>query len=420
MQQITSFIENLKGDRPIWAIISFLALFSFLPVYSSSSNLVYVYGEGNTFSYLLKHLSHLVIGFSFTYFIHKTNYKRLRSLSKILFVVVVMLLLFTLMQGTTIGGANASRWITIPIIGVSFQTSALAFLVLMIYVARHLAKHSKSDLSFKESFIRLWLPVSVVVLLVLPANFSTAALMFLMVLILVFVSGYSVKYLGYIFALAILVVVLFVGAAKTFPNTFPNRVDTWISRVESFFISNEVDEDGDDYQVEKAKTAIATGGLTGLGPGKSMQKNFLPQSSSDFIFAIIIEEYGLFAGFFIVFAYIMLLFRFVIKAAKAPNVFARLLILGLGITIIVGAMINMSVAVNLLPVTGQTLPLISSGGSSIWMTCISLGIILSVTNEDNHIEEKEPKKVKKHKQSDYELEQEFLGTANPMDAVKFK
>lgn len=379
MLGIAPLLEKLKGDKTIWAIIALLALFSFLPVYSASSNLVYIYARTSSFSLLIKHFGYLVIGFSFLFFIHNISYLRLRFISKALLFLVIPLLLYTLLQGKIIGGANASRWITIPFIGISFQSSALAFVIVMIYVARYLARYELNPLPFKKSLLKLWLPVFVVVGLILPANFSTAALVFLMVMLLVFLGGYSLRYLGYIVASGVLFLTLFIGAAKLFPEAFPNRVDTWISRIENFS-----DEDGgkDNYQVEKAKTAIATGGLTGLGPGKSLQKNFLPQSSSDFIFAIIIEEYGLIAGVSIVLAYLLLLFRFILQANRAENTFGRLLILGLGIAMIVQAFINMSVAVNLLPVTGQTLPFISSGGSSLLMTCIAMGIILSVTNKE--------------------------------------
>ena len=381
MTSIHSFVENLKGDKTIWAIITLLAIFSFLPVYSASSNLVYVYGRGNTFSYLLKHLSHLIVGFCFVFFIHRLPYLLFRIASKVLLGLMIPLLAYTLLQGTTIGGANASRWLNI--FGMSFQPSTMAFLVLMIYVARHLAKYYGKEISFQQSLLRLWMPVLIVVMLVLPANFSTAALIFLMVLVLVFISGYPIKYLAQVVGIGAGALTLFITLALAFPDAMPNRVQTWKSRIENFTSAEtEAANEDENYQVEKAKMAIATGGITGLGPGKSLQKNFLPQSSSDFIFAIIVEEYGLFMACLLVFLYMLLLIRFIMQAGKSPTVFGRLLILGLGLPIIAQALINMCVAVNLLPVTGQTLPLISSGGTSIWMTCIALGVILSVTNRE--------------------------------------
>ncbi|GGB82513.1 cell division protein FtsW [Flavobacterium suaedae] len=293
-------------------------------------------------------------------------------------------MVWTFFQGTVIDGANASRWIKVPFIGVTFQTSALAMIVLMIYVARYLAKIEGKQITFKSSFIEFWVPVFIILALILPANFSTAALIFSMVCMLVFVGGYPIRYLAAIFGMGVVMLGIFILFAKAFPDAMPNRVDTWISRVERF-TTDAPDED--DYQIEKAKIAIATGGIYGLGPGKSVQKNFLPQSSSDFIFAIIVEEYGLVGGLGVLFLYLMLFFRFLVSAHKAKSLFGKLLIVGLGFPIIFQALINMGVAVELLPVTGQTLPLISSGGSSIWMTCIAVGIIISVTKKEEEIAE---------------------------------
>jgi len=212
--------------------------------------------------------------------------------------------------------------------------------------------------------------------LILPANFSTTAIVFAMVVMLVFVGGYPWKYLIIILGAGLLLLSLFVLTAKAFPGVFPNRVDTWISRVENFSDNEDTEA---DYQIERAKIAIASGGVTGLGPGKSIQKNFLPQSSSDFIYAIIVEEFGLLGALFLMLLYLLLLFRLVIVAYKATSVFGKLLVIGVGLPIVFQAMINMSVAVELFPVTGQTLPLISSGGTSIWMTCLALGMVLSVS-----------------------------------------
>jgi cell division protein FtsW len=325
---------------------------------------------------------HIFIGFGLIYFVHKVPYHYYKGISQIALPIVALLLVYTFFQGTVIDGANASRWIKVPFIGVTFQTSALAFIVLMIYVARYLAKMEGKEINFKASFFELWLPVFGILALILPANFSTAALIFSMVSMLVFVGRYPLKYLGTIIAAGIIMLVLFVGFAKAFPNAMPNRVDTWMNRLERF-TSDEPNED--DYQIEKAKIAIASGQIYGLGPGKSVQKNFLPQSSSDFIFAIIVEEYGLVGGLGVLFLYLMLFFRFLVTAHKAKSLFGKLLIVGLGFPIIFQALINMGVAVELLPVTGQTLPLISSGGSSVWMTCISIGIIISVTKKEEEI-----------------------------------
>ncbi len=375
-------IKNIKGDRYLWAIVALLAIFSFLPVYSAASNLAYTGVGRGTFSIFFGHIMHLVLGFLIVFIVHKMPYRYFRAISILLLPVVLMLLVLTLMQGSSSSGTNTSRWIQIPVVGVSFQTSTFAFVVLMVYVAHYMAKIKDKVVSFKETILPLWIPVFFVLALILPANFSTAAIMFCMVLVLVFLGGYPIKYLGVIIGLGIAALALFVLVAKAFPDAMPNRVDTWMSRVESFSDDTVTEE---DYQIEKAKIAIATGGIKGVGPGKSYQKNFLPQSSSDFIFAIIVEEYGLIGGFSVLFLYLALLFRLVIVSLKSDTIFGKLVVLGVGLPIVFQALINMAVAVQLFPVTGQTLPLISSGGTSIWMTCLALGIILSVSAKREEI-----------------------------------
>lgn len=378
-----SLFKHLQGDRVIWALVAILALFSFMPVYSASTNLVYVVGNGSTMGHLVKHAVLLLMGFTIMFAVHKIPYRFFSGGAVLLYPIVIVLLIYTLSQGTTIGGANASRWIRVPIVGVGFQTSTLAALVLMVLVARYISRNKDKEIKFKESLLQLWLPVGLALVLILPANFSTTAIIFFIIMILVFLGGYPVKYILFILGMGIAALCLFVLIAKAFPDAMPNRVNTWQSRIESFSDSSETE----GYQVEKAKIAIATGGITGRGPGKSVQKNFLPQSSSDFIYAIIIEEYGLIGGFAILMFYFMLLMRILIAAKKAGTVFGTMLVIAIGIPIIFQAMINMAVATNLLPVTGQTLPLISSGGTSIWMTCFGLGIILSVSSANEVTEE---------------------------------
>ena len=378
-----TIFQHIKGDKTIWAIVAILAIFSFMPVYSASTNLVYVVGSGSTFGYLVKHMVLLIMGFAIIYGVHKIPYRYFSGGSVLMLPIVIILLVFTLMQGTTIGGANASRWINIPFVGIGFQTSTLAGLVLMVYVARYLAKNKEKEIRFKESLWQLWLPVAAILMLILPANFSTTAIIFTMILTLTFVGGYPIKYLGFILGVGILALAFFVLIAKAFPDAMPNRVQTWQNRIENFSDADNKEA----YQVEKAKIAIATGGAVGVGPGKSIQKNFLPQSSSDFIFAIIIEEYGLAGGFIIVSIYFLLLFRIFVVIRKTTTIFGTLLVLGVGFPIIFQATINMAVATNLFPVTGQTLPLISSGGTSIWMTCFALGMILSVSASKQETEE---------------------------------
>ncbi|SDE89091.1 cell division protein FtsW [Pricia antarctica] len=369
-------LQNIKGDKTIWAVVTLLGLFSFLPVYSASSNLVYVVGSGTTFGYLVKHALLLALGFGIIYGVHSIPARFFKGLSIIAMPIVLVLLAFTLAQGTTIDGANASRWISVPLVGISFQTSNLAAVVLMIYVARYLTKIKDKTVTFKESILPLWMPVFLVIALILPANFSTAGIIFSMVLLLCFLGGYPMKYLLGIIGTGMLSLTLFILTAKAFPGVFPNRVDTWSSRIESFTDGQDTEA---DYQIERAKIAIATGGIMGKGAGKSIQKNFLPQSSSDFIYAIIVEEYGLIGGIALMFFYLLLLFRIVIVAHSSPSIFGKLVALGVGLPIVFQALLNMAVAVELFPVTGQTLPLISSGGTSSWMTCLAIGIILSVS-----------------------------------------
>ncbi|SDS09677.1 cell division protein FtsW [Gillisia sp. Hel1_33_143] len=373
---MNNIFSNIKGDKVIWAITGLLAIFSFIPVYSASSNIAYLYGDGSTFSYLIVHFFHLLLGFCLLFAIHKIPYHYFKGLSILMLPVIILLLLYTIAQGTTIDGAYASRWIQIPVLGVTFQTSTMASVVLMIYVARYLSRIKDKTVTFKESILPLWMPVFLVLALILPANFSTTAIIFTMVLMLVFLGGYPLRYIGVIIGAGILVFSLFILTAKAFPGLLPNRIDTWTSRIENFASDEDTDA---DYQIEKAKIAIARGGIAGTGIGKSVQRNFLPQSSSDFIYAIIVEEMGLIGGFLVMLAYLFLLFRIVIVATKANSVFGQLVVMGVGLPIVFQALVNMAVATELFPVTGQTLPLISNGGSSIWMTCMALGIVLSVS-----------------------------------------
>ena len=374
-------IKNIiNGDRVLWVALALLSIFSFLPVFSASSNLAYVVGQGTPWSHLFKHFIVIVFGFALIISIHRVPYHYFKGISILALPLIIFLLIYTASQGNLIDGANANRWIKIPFVGFSFQTSNLASIVLLIYVAHLISKGSPKIFKFKSSIIPLWLPVFTVILLILPANLSSAALLFLTILILIFLGGYPIKYLVSMFAVGLVLSAIFVLTAKSYPEIFPNRVDTWINRIENFGISGE--NDG-NYQIERAKTAIVTGGLVGLGAGKSVMKNFLPQSSSDFIYAIIVEEFGLIGGTALILLYLIVLFRIIVIANKANTVFGKLLVLGLGFPVIIQAFVNMGVALQVMPVTGQTLPLISSGGTAAWMTCIAFGIILSVSSTPN-------------------------------------
>lgn len=364
------------GDRVLWVALALLSIFSFLPVFSASSNLTYVVGQGTPWSHLLKHFIVLLFGFGLMYGLHKIPYQYFKGISILALPLIILLLIYTASQGNLIAGANANRWIRIPIVGLSFQTSTLASIVLLGYVAHLMSKDNPKLYRLKTSILPLWLPVFLVILLILPANLSTSALLFFMVLILVFLGGYPIRYLLGMLGMGLLMALLFVLIAKAYPDWVPNRIDTWISRIENF---NSAEDSGGNYQIERAKTAIATGGLLGLGAGKSVMKNFLPQSSSDFIYAIIVEEFGLVGGTALILLYLVVLFRIVVIAHKSDTVYGKLLVLGLGLPIIIQAFVNIAVALQVFPVTGQTLPLISSGGTAAWMTCIAFGMILSVS-----------------------------------------
>lgn len=361
-----AFLTNIKGDRYLWAFILLLAIFSFLPVYSA--------GEISP----LKHLIFLIIGFIIVYFTHYVDYKYFGGIAVLALPVVIILLFLTLIQGTTMEGANASRWLKIPGLGIGFQTSTLASIILMMYVARYLVKIKDRKVTFKETLLPLITPILIIVGLIFPANGSTALLVFGMVSILLFIGGYPVKYLAMVMGSMILLATLFITLAYTFPEAFPNRVETWKNRVERF-----VDRDKDideDYQVYIAKSAIVNGGLVSLPkPGQSHFKYKLPQASSDFIYALIVEEYSAVGGILLIFIYILILWRILVNVTKIHTFFGTLLILSVGLPILFQAFSNMAVAVNLIPVTGQTLPMISAGGTSIWITCFAFGVILSVS-----------------------------------------
>lgn len=366
----------ILGDRVLWVALGLLSIFSFLPVFSASSNLTYVVGHGTPWSHLLKHFIVLLFGYALMYILHKIPYNYFKGISILALPLIILLLIYTASQGNLISGANANRWIKIPIVGLSFQTSALASIVLLAYVAHLMSKNNPRMYRLNSSILPLWLPVFLVIFLVLPANFSTAALLFFMVLILVFIGGYPIKYLLGMLVVGLLMTILFILIAKAYPEWVPNRVDTWFNRIENF---KNAEKSNGNYQIERAKTAIATGGLLGLGAGKSVMKNFLPQSSSDFIYAIIVEEFGLVGGTALILLYLLVLFRIIVIAHKSDTAYGKLLVLGLGLPIIIQAFVNIAVALQVFPVTGQTLPLISSGGTAAWMTCIAFGMILSVS-----------------------------------------
>ena len=371
-------LESIKGDKVLWGILALLAIFSFLPIFSSSTNLVYVVGKGTPWGYFFKHFIILSIGFFLMYSIHKVPFKYFKGISILMLPIVILLLIYTLSQGTIISGANASRWLKIPIVGISFQTSTLASIVLMVYSARYLSKLKIKKSNLKNSLLEFWLPVFVIVLLILPSNLSTAILLFSMILMLAFIASYPLKFLISIIILGLTSLFVFISLARSFPEIFPNRIDTWINRIENFKTGQSADG---NYQLSRAKTAIVSGKFIGLGAGKSRMKNFLPQSSSDFIYPIIVEEFGLIGGVALILLYLLLLYRIVVISYRTKSSFGKLTVIGLGIPIVSQAFVNIGVALQVIPVTGQNLPMISSGGTSAWITCIAMGIILSVSTK---------------------------------------
>lgn len=388
---MSSILKNIKGDKVIWVVVALLSIFSILAVYSSTGTLAYKYQSGNTEYYLIKHFGILLLGLVLMFLAHRIPYKYYAPISQLLIWISVPLLLYTLMFGTNLN--EASRWYTLPLINITFQPSDLAKLALIIYVARLLSKKQEDIQDFRKGFVAVMIPIVLITGLILPSNFSTAAMIFATCLVLMFVGRVRFLYLLYLVLIGIAGFALLIVLAVNSPK-LSGRFGTWQNRIESF--TNGDSET--NYQVEQAKIAIAGGGIFGKMPGNSVQKNFLPHPYSDFIFAIIIEEFGLVGGGTVVLLYLILFLRAIKIVMKSPRNFAAFLTFGVAFSLVFQALVNMMVAVNLLPVTGQTLPLISMGGTSIWFTSISIGIILSVSREVEAaaIEEKEEIKEEEH------------------------
>lgn len=364
-----------KGDLIIWLVVGLLSAFSIMAVYSSIGTLAYKYKAGNTEYYLIKHSLIILLGFVLMYFAHLPSYLLYAKISRIAILIAAPLLLLTLLKGTNLN--EASRWITLPIVGITFQTSDFAKLALIMFLARALSKRQDKIRDFKTGFLPVLIPVLITCGLILPANFSTAAVLLTTCMILMVIGRVSFKYIASMMGIAVVAFILFLSVA--YITGEKGRIDTWIKRVETF-TGKTVDSDA-SYQTDQAKIAIATGSLAGVGPGNSVQRNFLPHPYSDFIFAIIIEEYGIIGGAIVVFLYLGLFWRSIRIAQKSPKAYATFLSIGIAFSLTFQAMINMAVAVNLFPVTGQPLPMISMGGTSIWFTSLGLGILLSVSRE---------------------------------------
>lgn len=379
-----NLVKNIKGDRYIWAIVLVLSLFSLLAVYSSTGTLAYKYRAGNTEYYLMKQILIIGGGLGLMYFTHLINYKYFSRISQILYYLSVVLLIITLFFGTDIN--EAKRWITLPGVNLTFQTSDLAKFALIMYLARMLSKKQDMVRSFTEGFWPTIYPVVVICGLIAPEDLSSALVLFSTSVLIMFVGRIHLAYIGGLVGISLLFVGMFVTLLFTLPEeSMPGRMTTWKARIEAF--ANLNGEQEEPYQLVQSKIAIAKGGFFPNGPGNSTQRNFLPHPYSDFIYAIIIEEYGFFGGVFIVFLYLAFLVRSAFIVRKAPKAFGALLAFGLALSLTTQAMINMSVAVGLVPVTGLTLPLVSMGGSSTIFVSLAFGIILSVSRDAEQLEE---------------------------------
>jgi cell division protein FtsW len=372
----------LQGDLVIWTVVFLLSLVSAMAVYSSTGTLAHRYQGGNTEYYFIKHFSIIVLGWGIIYAIHNVPYKYFSRMAQVMLWLSVPLLIVTLASGTNLN--EASRWLTVPIINLSFQTSDLAKLALIAFLARELSKRQEKVKDLKEGFAHLMWPIVLICALILPANFSTSAVLFVSSLVLLFIGGVRPLHIAGVLGLGAVVIAFIVLLSFVVPveKVLP-RFGTWKARVETFVSGDEDPAKSDaTYQSDQAKIAIANGGLHGVGPGNSTQRNFLPHPYSDFIYAIILEEWGLIGGLFILFLYLILLFRALRIAHKGESVFGSLLAFGCSFSLVFQGFINMAVAVNLFPVTGQPLPLVSMGGTSIWFTSIAIGMILSVSRAD--------------------------------------
>jgi len=384
-------LNKTKGDKVIWALVVLLALVSLLAVYSATGSLAYKNYRGNTEIYLFKQIAFILVGIAVIYFAHLVNYTFYSRIATWVYLFSLPLLVYTLFFGVTMN--EGSRWIRLPLINMTMQTSDLARLALFIYLARVLSRKQDVIKDFKKGYLPVIAPVALTCLLIAPANLSTALLLGASCLMLLFIGRVSTKHILVTIGIALIPLLFLVSAAvirhgktknedavvvKSSSTSLTGRVDTWIGRVESFIYGNKDDADNDAYQVNMAKIAIARGGLLGLGPGNSPTRDYLPQAYNDFIYAIIIEEYGLVGGAFIMFIYLVFLYRCIRIYKRCPYAFGAFLALGLSFTLAIQAVANMAVTVNLFPVTGVTLPLVSMGGTSFIFTCLAIGIILSV------------------------------------------
>ncbi len=397
-----NIINKTHGDKVIWALVVLLTLVSLLAVYSATGSLAYKNYKGNTEIYLFKQIAFILVGIMVIYFAHLVNYTFYSRAATIVFGIALILLFYTLFFGVKVN--EGSRWIRLPLINMTMQTSDFARLALFMYLARLLSKRQGIIKDFKKGFLPVILPVGLTCILIAPANLSTALLLGASCLLLLFIGRVSTKHILMTIGIALIPILFLISAAvvrhgkvkteepvvavkKSSSSSLFVRVDTWIGRMESFIYGSK-ESDNDAYQVNQAKIAISNGGVFGVGPGNSTTRDYLPQAYNDFIYAIIIEEYGLVGGAFIMFIYLVFLYRCIRIFKRCPFAFGAFLALGLSFTLAIQAVANMAVTVNLFPVTGVTLPLVSMGGTSFIFTCLAIGIILSVARNVEQLEGK--------------------------------
>jgi cell division protein FtsW len=396
-----NIVSKTKGDRVIWAIVLILTLASLLLVYSSTGSLAYRLSKTNE-SYLFKQFALIILGLLIIYFFHRVNYTFFSRVALILFLVSLPLLVYTLFFGVQLNAG--SRWIRLPVVNMTFQTSDLAKLALFMYLSRMLSRKQHVIKDLKKGFLPIITPVVLITALIAPANLSTALLIFGTSIVLMFIGRVSTKHILATIGIAMIPVALLISIAvsnydkenhrqKKFPEALDvARVRTWVGRIQTFLYSKKDDDNEKLYQINQAKIAIANGGWLGRGPGNSVQRNFLPHCYSDFIYAIIIEEYGFVGAAFMLMIYLLFLFRCIRLYRKCPFAFGAFLALALSFTLVIQAIANMGVNVGLFPNTGVTLPLVSMGGSSFFFTCMSIGIILSVAR---NVEQQEGSQLQK-------------------------
>lgn len=378
MQQL---LQRVKGDKVIWSVVILLSLLSLLAVYSATGSLAWRMDKSSGF-YMVKQLGVLIAGIGIIFVVHRVNYTKFKRFSVLLFLVCIPLLIYTLFFGTSLN--EGSRWIKLPIINLTFQTSDLARLAIFMFLARQLSIKQKVIKDFKKGFLPVLVPVLIICGLIAPANLSTALLLGLTCCILFFIGRVDVKHIMLLAAVGLAGVVMLFLVSKALGI---GRGATWEKRIENYMGKGSDDKDADsNYQSTQAKIAIASGGLTGRGPGKSWARDFLPHPYSDFIFAIIIEEYGIIGATILIGVYLLFLWRSILIFRRCPYAFGAFLAVGLSFTLVFQALMNMAVNVHLVPVTGLTLPLVSMGGSSIWFNSVAIGIILSVSRYVDEME----------------------------------